>query len=473
MGRPPLNIEVSQKDQKQLAKILRGGIQQVRVVLRALALLQLAMGIAAPRIAGVIPLTAQAIRNVGRRYQQGGLDRALYEKQRPGAAEVLDDSQKQRLIAMVCSSPPEGRARWTVRLVAQEAVKRKLVPRVGRETIRILLLSHDLKPWREKNVGGGRSRWRLHRQHVLEVYERPYDPQQPVICLDEKPVSLHADVRPASPAAPGREARRDNEYERCGTANVFYAVEPKAGRHFTFATPDRSGFEFAQVAVNLAMAYPEAKTIHLVMNNLNIHRRKALADVFGLEMADEVWNRFTVHYTPTHGSWLNQAEIEIGIFSRQCLSSRRIPSLKALRQEAKAWKIGSEIWERFTVHFTPTHGSWLNQAEIEIGLFSRQCVRTRRIPDFKTLRRESRAWNRRMNRDRIKINWKFDRRAARRKFGYKRKSFTRSEPRCSPQAALGHFWEAPAGQFSRAPKPDGHQRRKQRMHYPFRIVFGE
>ena len=118
-------------------------------------------------------------------------------------------------------------------------------------------------------------------EDVLEVYERPYDPQQPVICLDEKPVTLHADVRPASPAAPGREARRDNEYERCGTANVFCAVEPKAGRHFTFATPDRSGFEFAQVAVSLAMAYPEAKTIHLVMDNLNIHRRKSLADVFG------------------------------------------------------------------------------------------------------------------------------------------------------------------------------------------------
>jgi len=98
---------------------------------------------------------------------------------------------------------------------------------------------------------------------------------------------------------PGREARRDNEYERCGTANVFCAVEPKAGRHFTFATPDRSGFEFAQAAVTLAMAYPKAKTIHLVMDNLNIHRRKALSDVFGPEMAAEVWDRFTVHYTPT------------------------------------------------------------------------------------------------------------------------------------------------------------------------------
>jgi DDE superfamily endonuclease len=104
-------------------------------------------------------------------------------------------------------------------------------------------------------------------EDVLELYERPYDPQRPVVCLDEKPITLHADVRPTSPAVPGREARRDNEYERCGTANVFCAVEPKVGRHFTFATPDRSGFEFAQVAVTLALAYPEARTIVSVRAN--------------------------------------------------------------------------------------------------------------------------------------------------------------------------------------------------------------
>jgi hypothetical protein len=209
-------------------------------------------------------------------------------------------------------------------------------------------------------------------EEVLEVYEQPYSPDEPVVCLDEKPITLHADVRPASPAVPGREARRDNEYQRRGTANVFCAVEPKAGRHFTFPTPDRSGFEFAQVLVNLALEYPQAKTIHLVMDNLNIHSRKSLSDVFGDQMATEVWDRFTVHYTPTHGSWLNQAEIEIGIFARQCLGERR-------------------------------------------------------IPDLKTLRREARAWNRRMNRNRIKINWNFDRKAARRKFGYKTNYFKRSE----------------------------------------------
>lgn len=152
MSRPALSIEVTPKDQKTLRKLLSGGVQQVRVVLRAVALLQLAKGVSAPRISSVVPLTAQAIRKVGHRYQQGGLDRALYEKQRPGAAALLEDNQKQRIVAMVCGDPPEGRARWTVRLVVEEAVKRRLVPRVGRETIRILLLHHDLKPWREKNV---------------------------------------------------------------------------------------------------------------------------------------------------------------------------------------------------------------------------------------------------------------------------------------------------------------------------------
>ena len=158
MARSALRIEVSTKDRKQLRELLSGGVQQVRVVLRAVALSQLARGVNAPRISAVIPLTPQAIRKIGHRYQQGGLERALYEKERPGAAEVLDDGQKQRIIAMVCTDPPEGRARWTVRLVVEEAVKRRLVPRVGRETIRILLLHHDLKPWREKNVVRGRPR---------------------------------------------------------------------------------------------------------------------------------------------------------------------------------------------------------------------------------------------------------------------------------------------------------------------------
>jgi putative transposase len=191
MGRPPLSIDVSPKDQKELASLLSGGVQQVRVVLRALALLQLAKGASAPRISDVVPLTPQAVRKIGHRYRERGLDAALYERQRPGAAAVLDDSQKQRIIAMVCSNPPEGRARWTVRLVVEEAVKRKLVPHVGRETIRILLLAHDLKPWREKMWWcAGMNRHGV--EDARASRERSSDPLGPEFCAGRCEVSSEA-----------------------------------------------------------------------------------------------------------------------------------------------------------------------------------------------------------------------------------------------------------------------------------------
>jgi len=152
MPRPPLSFHLKTQDRKELEQMLCGGIQQVRVVLRALALLQLDAGLSAPKVAQGVPFTAQAIRVIAKRYREEGLERALFEKKRTGHAELLQASDKQRIIAMACSQPPEGRSRWTVRLIAEEAVKRKLVPGVGRETIRVLLQSHDLKPWREKNV---------------------------------------------------------------------------------------------------------------------------------------------------------------------------------------------------------------------------------------------------------------------------------------------------------------------------------
>ena len=157
MPRPALRLKVSAKDQTALKKMFAGGVEQVRVAMRAVALLRLGEGMGAPQIAAVLPLSRQSVRNIARRYEEGGLERALYDKQRPGPESLLNAQQRQRIIAMVCSDPPKGRARWTVRLVAEEAVKRRLVPRAGRETIRVLLESHDLKPWREKNVVRGGS----------------------------------------------------------------------------------------------------------------------------------------------------------------------------------------------------------------------------------------------------------------------------------------------------------------------------
>lgn len=150
-----VRVRLKKGEREKLGEVLSGGVQPVRTILRALALSHLHAGKSTTEVAAMVRLTAKAVRQIGRRYENAGLDAALYDKPRPGAAPALDDSQRQRIIAMVCSDPPAGRARWTVRLVAEEAVKRKLVPPVGRETIRILLLHHDLKPWREKNVVRG------------------------------------------------------------------------------------------------------------------------------------------------------------------------------------------------------------------------------------------------------------------------------------------------------------------------------
>jgi len=147
-----LEVKLPKSDERSLVQLLRSGVQQVRVVLRSLALLQLSGGDSAPAIARRLRLTPKTVRDIGKRYLEGGVDRALYERPRQGAKPILSPTEQQRIIAMACSDAPEGRARWTVRLIAEQAIKRKLVPKVGRETIRILLESHDLKPWREKNV---------------------------------------------------------------------------------------------------------------------------------------------------------------------------------------------------------------------------------------------------------------------------------------------------------------------------------
>ena len=147
MPRPPLHFRLKASDVATLDALVDGGVQSVRVVLRALALLALHRGESAPVVAEMVRLSPQAVR-----YRATGLEHAVYERPRPGAAEVLGTADKQRIIAMTCTDPPAGAARWTVRLITEQVVKRKLVPHVGRETIRVLLQSHDLKPWREKNV---------------------------------------------------------------------------------------------------------------------------------------------------------------------------------------------------------------------------------------------------------------------------------------------------------------------------------
>ena len=148
-------VRLSKRERQQLRRLLQSGLQPVRTVLRALVLRQLAEGQSIRQVAQNVALTPKTVWLTSQRYRQGGVERALYERPRPGKAALLDAQHRQRIVALACGPPPEGRARWTVLLLTEEVVKRKLVPRVGRETIRVLLENHDLKPWREKNVVRG------------------------------------------------------------------------------------------------------------------------------------------------------------------------------------------------------------------------------------------------------------------------------------------------------------------------------
>lgn len=152
-----VHVQLSKKDQKRIAGMLNKGWESARVLRRALILRQLDQGQTAGQVAKQVGVACKTVRAIARRCEEEGLESALYEKPRPGQQRRLDTAQSQRIIAMVCGPPPAGQGRWNVRLIAEEAVKRKLVPKVGRETIRILLRTHDLKPWRENNVVRGGS----------------------------------------------------------------------------------------------------------------------------------------------------------------------------------------------------------------------------------------------------------------------------------------------------------------------------
>lgn len=175
-------------------------------------------------------------------------------------------------------------------------------------------------------------------EDILNLYARIYYEKEPTICLDEKPVQLLEDLRiPKKSTKRNSLKKRDHQYKRKGTANIYCAIEPLTGRYFNHVTANKKGKEFAKEINRLARAYPNVDTIHLVMDNYCTHTKKSLTDYYGEEKGNKIWNRFTIHYTPKNASWLDQAEIAIGLYSRQCLGKDRISDIENLRERTKAW----------------------------------------------------------------------------------------------------------------------------------------
>jgi DDE superfamily endonuclease len=190
-------------------------------------------------------------------------------------------------------------------------------------------------------------------EDVLEVYTRPYDPKRPQICMDETSKQLIRETRAPLPATPGQPLRHDSEYERCGVCNLFLFFEPLTGWREVTVTARRTRTDWADAIRNLVdVHYPHAEKIVLVLDNLNTHTPGSLYEAFPPAEAKRLTDKLEIHYTPKHGSWLNMAEIELSILSRQCLD-RRIDTAPELQAEATAWEErrnqkGATIDWRFT-----------------------------------------------------------------------------------------------------------------------------
>lgn len=175
-------------------------------------------------------------------------------------------------------------------------------------------------------------------EDVLDIYELPYDPMYPVVCMDEKPYQLLGDVREPLPARPGDDQKIDSEYKRNGTCSIFAFVEPLGGKHHVSVPEHRTAVDWATEIKYLSdVMFPDAKKIILVMDNLNTHKAASLYKAFPPAEARRIIKRLEIHYTPKHGSWLDMAEIELNVMTRQCLS-RRIASIEKLKCELSAWE---------------------------------------------------------------------------------------------------------------------------------------
>lgn len=333
-------VELSEAERGELQTMLSSGKQAARRLKRAQILLAAEAGVPDQTIAKSLGVGGSTVYRTKRRFVEGNLDSALNEEPRPGAARKLSGQEEALLVATACASPPEGRARWTMELLAGEMVQMTEHDSLSRETVRRRLAENELKPWRQKmwcvpEVDG---EYVARMEDVLDLYAEAPDPQRPVVCFDESPTQLISEVRQPIPATPGQVERVDYEYRRNGTANLFVVIDVHRPWRRVKVTERRTAEDFAACMRELAdIDFPEAETIRVVMDNLSTHTPGSLYEAFPAPEAHRLVRRLEFHFTPKHASWLNMAEIEIGVLKGQCLD-RRIDNRERLERELAAWQ---------------------------------------------------------------------------------------------------------------------------------------
>jgi transposase len=333
-------VELSQDERDELTALLSGGTHAARKLKRAQILLAADAGASDEDIAISIAVGGSTVYRTKRRFVEDNLEAALSEEPRPGAERKLSGKEEALLVATACSNPPEGRARWTLELLAGAMVKLTEHEDLSRETVRRRLAENHLKPWRKQmwcipKVDGT---YVARMEDVLDLYAEAADPKRPVVCFDESPTQLIGEARQPIPAAPGQLERYDCEYRRNGTVNLFVFLDAHRPWRRVKVTDQRTARDFAHCMRELLdVHYPQAEQIRVVLDNLSTHSAGALYEAFPAPEARRLLRRLEFHYTPKHASWLNMVEIEIGVLRGQCLD-RRIGERQRLVAEIAAWE---------------------------------------------------------------------------------------------------------------------------------------
>ncbi|HET7154116.1 MAG TPA: IS630 family transposase [Hyphomicrobiaceae bacterium] len=341
-------VRLSGEERERLETLIRKGKSPARRVLKARILLkadvsEAGKGWSDNRIIEALETSPSMVYRVRKQLVEEGFEAVLSRKPRamPAVARIFDGEKEAKLIALACSTPPKGRARWTLRLLENKVVELGIVDRASDSTIGRALKKNTLQPHRRQHwviPPKANSAFVAAMEDVLAVYTRPRDGDCPLVCLDETSKQLIAETRVPVPMKAGRPARFDYEYQRNGTANLFMMFAPLEGWRHIKVTDRHTAVDYARVLKDLAdIHFAHAKTIVLVQDNLNIHSKASLYEAFPAVEARRLVERFEWHYTPKHGSWLDLAESELGVLTSQCLD-RRIPNKQILIDEIAAWE---------------------------------------------------------------------------------------------------------------------------------------
>ena len=342
-------VTLNQAEQEMLTSLVTSGTQRVRKIAHANILLNANAGRSDHEISQALSVSVPTIERVRQRYVEEGLPGALTPHRTTRKYQtLLDGAQEAHLIALACGRPPQGHGRWSLRLLAREMVKMEYVEEISHETIRCVMDSNELKPWLKEEwciPPEQSAEFVYHMEDVLDVYHRPFDPLRPLICFDETPVQLISETRQSLPMQTSQPVRYDYEYRRQGTANIFMFCAPLQNWRHVKVTERRTKRDWAWCMHDLVYEhFPHAERCVLVEDNLNTHSPAALYEVFEPAKAKSILDRLEFHFSPKHGSWLNMAEIELSVLSRQCLCGY-IPDAETLVSETSAWEMDRNTQE--------------------------------------------------------------------------------------------------------------------------------